>query len=170
MTPATRSQAAARTPEGALTYVLDNVLIAGADSMIRKALTAAQTTTVIDFMELSRADLSELTFGDNNARLSVADRNKLLAVQRWYRSQEDPTIDTWFVLPQVSFQAYREQVMVGHTGSSSGYLHSVADSAAAEVVNTAATTGATVSFEEMFLKNTKRGISDYTESSDPKDI
>ena len=109
MAPTTRSQL---TPEGALTHVLTAVLKVADDSPIKKALAAAGATTIIDFMELSRADLSEVTYG-TNTKLGIADRNKLLAVQGWYRAQVAPTLGTWSELTDEVFQAYRQTATYG---------------------------------------------------------
>ncbi len=160
MAPATRSQL--KTPEGALTHVLNNVLIVGEDAPIRKALAAAQTANVVDFMELSRQDLTELTYGTPPTRLSITDRNKLIAIQRWFRDQETPTIDTWFELSADGFQAFRERTMSSH-GSHSSYLSTVAADANASVAASEATSPERLipSFEELFLKGTKRGVTDY---------
>jgi hypothetical protein len=167
MAPATRSQV--KSPEGALGHVLSNVLIVGEDAPIRRALSAAGTVTIVDFMELSRSDISELTYGDNETRLLVADHNKLLAVQRWYRSQQSPSLDTWFELTQSTFQTYRESAMTtempsGNSGSYSGYL----PAALSAVQGKMASATSSMSFEDLFLKNTKRGISDYKAFKDVK--
>ncbi len=162
MPATTRSQAGqAKTPEGALTHVLTNVLSVVDDSPIMKALAAAQTANVVDFMELSRQDICELSQGDPPSRLSITDRNKLIAVQRWFRDQDSPTIDTWYELTADGFQAFRERTMTGH-GSTSGYLSAVAADANAAAATIEATTPEQVipSFEELFLKGTKRGITD----------
>jgi len=158
MAPATRS----RTPEGALAHILTNVLTAGQDSTIRQAFTAAGTNTVIDFMELSKADLTELQVGANT-RLTITERNVLLAVQGWYRSQPSPTLDTWFELTTDTLQAYRQNAPLAPNTTTTADQTVVSP-----VTPLNPMIAPPLDYGELFLKGTKRSITDYKVFKDTK--
>ena len=86
--------------------------MAAADSPLRSAMKAAGANDILDFMSLTKSDLTSLTWptaGDAAATicLSLADCNKLIAVQEWYQSQTTPSLDTWFTLTTEVFQTYQ---------------------------------------------------------------
>ena len=59
MAPATRN---AKTPASALEHVLMTVLSAPADSPLRYAMTAAGALDILDFMGLTKNDLTSLSW------------------------------------------------------------------------------------------------------------
>ena len=149
MAPATRSN---KTLEGALVHVLDNILLAGADSPIRAALKSAGATEITDLLSLTMEQLAGLQWiiDEQPHKLTIAEINKLIEVQNWYKAQTEPTLDTWFGLTNAAFQTYRL----------------TAPTAAAPTGTPAAAPAATAAnddtdLETMYFKNTKRSISDY---------
>ena len=161
------------TPASALNHVLSEALGAGgADAPMRLAIVAAGAETITDFMELTRSDLAEVTFNvdDREQRLTIVQRNKLLAVQAWYHSLPTPSLSSWFDLNAIVFDAFRNQQALPpaagipqanpppDTGAGASTSDSIVVSPPAKVPSAA----------DEFAKGTKRSVDAYKDFKDFK--
>jgi hypothetical protein len=143
-----------RSPEGALAYVLAYVLKADDNSRIKQALNAAGIEDITAFLELTMEQMNGLqwTVDASPQALTIAETNKLCAAQRWYRSQPNPTFETWFDLTDVTFQTFRASAGTTVTPA----VPTATPAGGSETPSTNDTDA-----DALFLKNTKRSIADY---------
>ena len=108
MTPSTRSKE--KSPDGALKHIMVNVLKAKDGTPFHLAFQAAGVGDVLDFIELNKDDLERLSWSTGSpptlSSLTVVEVNKLLALQCWYLSLPEPSVELWYDLTNEAFQAY----------------------------------------------------------------